>query len=176
MLFNSYAFLFLFLPVVLLVFLRLEQRHREAALTWLVVASLFFYGWWKPVYLLLLLTSMVFNFSIGARLQRHSQRWLLVLGVAGNLALLGWFKYAHFVTGTLNALGGMQWSLDAIVLPLAISFFTFQQIAWLVDAYRRQARRVQPGALRAVRLLLPAVDRRPHRPSRRDDAAVRAIP
>jgi D-alanyl-lipoteichoic acid acyltransferase DltB (MBOAT superfamily) len=144
MLFNSYAFLLLFLPVVLLVFLRLEQRHREAALTWLVLSSLFFYGWWKPAYLVLLLVSMAFNFTVGARLQRRPSGWLLAAGVTGNLALLGYFKYAHFVVGTLNAVGGLDWTLDAIVLPLAISFFTFQQIAWLVDAQRGQASETNP--------------------------------
>ncbi|NNJ64038.1 MAG: MBOAT family protein, partial [Xanthomonadales bacterium] len=126
MLFNSYAFVFLFLPAVLLVFLYLERRQREAALTWLVVASLFFYAWWKPVYLLLLLFSMVFNFAVGSRLQRRPAGWLLAVGVAGNLALLGWFKYANFVMDTVNALSGTQFVLEAIILPLAISFFTFQ--------------------------------------------------
>ncbi|MBT8058845.1 MAG: MBOAT family protein [Gammaproteobacteria bacterium] len=144
MLFNSYAFVFLFLPAVLLVFLYLERRQREAALTWLVVASLFFYAWWKPVYLLLLLFSMVFNFAVGSRLQRRPAGWLLAVGVAGNLALLGWFKYANFVVDTVNALSGTQFVLEAIILPLAISFFTFQQIAWLVDARRGQAAEYNP--------------------------------
>jgi D-alanyl-lipoteichoic acid acyltransferase DltB (MBOAT superfamily) len=144
MLFNSYAFLLLFLPVVLLVFLRLERGRREAALTWLVISSLFFYAWWNPAYLLLMLVSMGFNFYIGWQLRRRARRWVLVAGISGNLALLGWFKYAHFVVGTINTLGGAGLTIDVIVLPLAISFFTFQQIAWLVDSYRGQAAEYNP--------------------------------
>lgn len=144
MLFNSYSFLFLFLPLTLIVFLRLEQGRREYALAWLVACSLFFYAWWKPAYLLLLLASMTVNFIIGSFLQRRHRPWALVLGIAINLALLAWFKYAHFIAGTLTALGGVELALDAIVLPLAISFFTFQQIAWLVDAHRGEAREYNP--------------------------------
>ena len=144
MLFNSYAFLFLFLPVVLLVFLYLEPARREIALTWLVVASLFFYAWWQPVYLLLLLFSMGFNFYMGWQLHRQARRWMLVVGIVGNLALLGWFKYAHFIVGTINTMGGAGLTIDVIILPLAISFFTFQQVAWLVDAYRGQATEYNP--------------------------------
>jgi D-alanyl-lipoteichoic acid acyltransferase DltB (MBOAT superfamily) len=144
MLFNSFAFVFLFLPLVLFVFLYLEQRQREAAITWLVIASLFFYGWWKPVYLLLLLFSMAFNFTVGGQLQRRPRRWLLVLGVAGNLGLLAWFKYANFLADTINTLSGANHVLDTIILPLAISFFTFQQIAWLVDAHRGEAAEYNP--------------------------------
>ena len=144
MLFNSFSFLFIFLPSVVLVFLRLESERRELALTWLVVCSLFFYGWWKPIYLVLLLGSMGFNFIVGRQLQKASRRWLLALGVVVNLALLGWFKYAHFIAGTLQSLTGFEFALDAIVLPLAISFFTFQQIAWLVDAYRRRSAESNP--------------------------------
>ena len=144
MLFNSSAFIFLFLPLVLLVFLYLERRQPNSALTWLVIASLFFYGWWKPVYLLLLLVSMGFNFYIGRQLQRQPRAWVLVAGVAGNLGLLAYFKYAHFLVGTINWLGGVDLAIDVIILPLAISFFTFQQIAWLVDAYRGQASEYNP--------------------------------
>jgi D-alanyl-lipoteichoic acid acyltransferase DltB (MBOAT superfamily) len=144
MLFNSYAFVFLFLPVVLLVFMRLEESRREMAITWLVCASLFFYGWWNPIYLLLLLGSMTFNFLLGARLQKIPRKALLVFGIVGNLALLGWFKYANFFVDTLGSLGQTDLVLEHVVLPLAISFFTFQQIAWLVDAFRGQAAEYNP--------------------------------
>ena len=144
MLFNSSAFIFLFLPLVLLVFLYLERRKPNSALTWLVIASLFFYAWWKPVYLVLLLVSMIFNFYIGRQLQRQPRRWVLIAGIAGNLGLLAYFKYAHFLVGTINWLGGVDLAMDVIILPLAISFFTFQQIAWLVDAHRGQASEYNP--------------------------------
>jgi D-alanyl-lipoteichoic acid acyltransferase DltB (MBOAT superfamily) len=144
MLFNSYAFVLLFLPVVLLVFMRLERHRREVAIAWLVIASLFFYAWWNPAYLLLLLFSMGFNFGLGAQLRRYRVKWLLVVGITGNLALLGWFKYANFLVDTANALGGTHLVLDHVVLPLAISFFTFQQIAWLMDTYRGRAAEYNP--------------------------------
>ena len=143
MLFNSYAFLFLFLPITLAAFFLVARHGRELAIGLLVLASLFFYGWWNPVYLLLILVSMLVNFGLGELLSRASRRtdkmfsklWLW-LGVAFNLGLLGYFKYAGFLVGSLNIVAGTNFDLGTIVLPLAISFFTFQQIAYLVDAYR----------------------------------------
>jgi D-alanyl-lipoteichoic acid acyltransferase DltB (MBOAT superfamily) len=143
-LFNSYEFLLLFLPVTLIVYFRIARRGHEAAISWLVLASLFFYGWWNPVYLVLLLGSMVGNYGLGRILSSpklfagsvRARIWLTV-GVIGNLALLGYFKYANFAVDTVNTLAGTDWHLEQIILPLATSFFTFQQIAYLVDAYRK---------------------------------------
>jgi D-alanyl-lipoteichoic acid acyltransferase DltB (MBOAT superfamily) len=143
MLFNSYEFLFLFLPITLLVYFLIGKRGHEAAIAWLVLASLFFYGWWNPVYLLLLVASLAVNFVFGellsrafaARKPRLSGLWL-ALGVALNLGLLAYFKYANFAVSSINALTGSSLFMETIVLPLAISFFTFQQIAYLVDAYK----------------------------------------
>ena len=144
MLFNSYEFIFLFLPLTLLgYFLLARVRGAETAIVWLTFASLFFYAWWKPVYVFLLLGSMAFNFALGrwlsrahAASDRRTGKVLLVLGVSGNLALLGYFKYAHFVVENVNDLAGAALPLPSIVLPLAISFYTFQQIAYIVDAYQ----------------------------------------
>ncbi len=149
MLFNSLEFIFLFLPVVFVGYFWL--CHREwirAANGWLVLASLFFYGWWNPIYLPLLLGSIGFNYGIGTWLRRLRQRehapvrpkTALIIGVAGNIALLGYFKYADFFLGNLNRAVGADIDLLHLVLPLGISFFTFTQIAFLVDVYRRQAR------------------------------------
>ncbi len=140
MLFHSYTFLFLFLPLVFRTFLYLEEKkqQKELALAWLVIASWFFYAWWQPIYLLLLLLSTLFNFGVGWGLQSAPGKSLLVFGVSGNLALLGYFKYATFFLHTTNTLFDTAFSPLPIVLPLAISFFTFQQIAWLVDVYRGQ--------------------------------------
>lgn len=143
MLFNSYQFILLFLPIALIGFFWIGRFGREAAIGWLVLASLFFYGWWNPVYVWLIVASMLVNFGIGRRLGQDHQRrrtvsarlWL-VLGVAANLGLLGWYKYANFGVDTFNALVGTELQLHAILLPLAISFFTFQQIAYLADAYQ----------------------------------------
>jgi D-alanyl-lipoteichoic acid acyltransferase DltB (MBOAT superfamily) len=143
MLFNSYEFIFLFLPITLAGFFWIGRFGQEAAIGWLVVASLFFYGWWNPVYLWLILGLTLANFAIGRQLghaytqhRRSIGRFWLILGVGGNLAVLIWFKYANFAVNTINALSGTQLFIETIVLPLGISFFTFQKIAYLVDAYR----------------------------------------
>lgn len=145
MIFSSLEYLLVFLPVVLLGYLWLN-RHTRAALGWLVVCSLFFYGWWEPVYLLLLLGSIVFNYVVAGQLGRevpNSGRWLL-FGVSLNLLAIGWFKYAGFIALNLDMLFGLQPDWQGIVLPLAISFFTFQQVAFLVDCHRGITRDYHP--------------------------------
>jgi alginate O-acetyltransferase complex protein AlgI len=146
MLFNSYEFIFLFLPASLAGYFALGARGWiRAAVAWLAACSLFFYGWWDARYVLLLVGSILFNFAISTRLSRASQsamvdrRWL-ALGVCVNLALLGYYKYANFFVDNLNALSGAHWYIGSIVLPLGISFFTFTQIAFLVDAYRKEVK------------------------------------
>ena len=145
MLFNSAEFIFLFLPVVLLVFFLIGgYGNHRIAISWLVGASLFFYGWWNPAYLGLLIGSILFNYAVGNALtsgrgSRHF-RYLLAAGVAGNLAALGYFKYANFFVDNLNAVTNSNFHFDTIILPLAISFFTFQQITFLVDAYKGETR------------------------------------
>src|SRR5690606_2440670 len=122
---------------------------------WLVLASLFFYGWWNPLYLPLILMSMAVNYNIGAELnlgmksranklksfalsQHLSRKKILILGIAFNVGLLGYFKYMDFFISNLNNVLDANIPLQNLVLPLAISFFTFQQIAYLVDSYRRE--------------------------------------
>ena len=156
MLFNSYEFILLFLPAAWIGYFVLGGRlGREPAIVWLVLASLFFYGWWNPIYLLLLLGSMVVNFVLGRALSRSldgatqlrpgasrpaAVKVMLVAGVGFNLALLGYFKYANFFVDSVNSAIGTSYNLEHIVLPLAISFFTFQQITYLVDASKGLAR------------------------------------
>ena len=137
MIFSSPEFLFAFLPLTLLGFILLSGRMR-LALGWLVLCSLFFYGWWEPVYLLLLGGSVAGNFLLAATMARRPalSKSLLVIGVSGNLAALAWFKYAGFLADNLSGLLGFAPGSFDIVLPLAISFFTFQQIAFLVDCHR----------------------------------------
>lgn len=143
MLFNSHVFIFAFLPVTLVIYFLLGGRgfHRMAG-TWLSAASLFFYAWWNPLYLPLLLASIAGNYALGVFLnnsvaagRRRSARWLLALGVTANLALLGYYKYGNFFLSTANDLAGTSFAINPVFLPLAISFFTFTQIAYLVDAY-----------------------------------------
>ena len=147
MLFNSFEFIFGFLPAALLGFFLISRyANRSLAIGYLSIASMFFYAWWNAWYLLLLLAEIVFNFLIGRQLARDGlspvRRLLLAtFGVATMLAVLGYFKYANFLLGVLDQLSGTSWSAGAILLPLGISFHTFQQIAYLVDSYRRKAPR-----------------------------------
>ncbi|ESU34197.1 hypothetical protein G3A_02245 [Bacillus sp. 17376] len=133
----------LFLPVVWAVYMLLSRgAFLQLGVYWLVFSSLFFYSWWNPVYLLLIIISMVVNYSLGWMLGRTSSRsagkLLLTLGVALNLAALGYFKYYDFFITNINFLFESQFPLMHLALPLAISFFTFQQIAYIVDAYRKE--------------------------------------
>jgi alginate O-acetyltransferase complex protein AlgI len=154
MLFNAYPFLLLFLPLVLVVCFALARWRAAAAALWLVLASLFFYGWWDVRYVPLLLASVGFNYWAGRAIAgrgghaSNHARVLLGLAIAANLGVLGWFKYAGFFAVNASVLFGGDWRIDAIALPLGISFFTFTQIAYLVDVYREPvAYRLTPYAL-----------------------------
>jgi D-alanyl-lipoteichoic acid acyltransferase DltB (MBOAT superfamily) len=147
MLFNSAVFLFAFLPATLAAYYLLGRYAGfRAACGALIAASLFFYGWWSPKFLVLLVAATLANAALGCALAQAGvsdgyRRFLLWAGIAGNLALLGYFKYAGFLAANLNAALGTALNVGAIVLPLGISFFTFQKIAFLVDAYRGEVRR-----------------------------------
>src|SRR3546814_15471 len=141
MLFNAPEFLLAFLPTVGIGFFLIARIGRpDWAIAWLVVASLFFYAWWRIDFLPLLLLSVLFNFAVGRLLAARPHGWLLAVGIAGNLAALGWFKYAGFLADAINSLTGAGLPVPQVLLPLAISFFTFQQIAYLVDAHAGAAR------------------------------------
>jgi D-alanyl-lipoteichoic acid acyltransferase DltB (MBOAT superfamily) len=142
MLYNSYIFL-LFLPLVLIAFyLAMGKLGRNYALATLALASFIFYGWWELAYVPLLFLSALGNFLIGRRIQAsrsasaQQQKLILIVGLSGNLGLLAYYKYAGFFAGFLQALGGGGLDFSEVVLPLAISFFTFQQIAYLMDLSR----------------------------------------
>jgi alginate O-acetyltransferase complex protein AlgI len=137
MLFSSYTFLFQFLPATVLAFAAARRHSPRAGILVLAGASLFFYGAWRPVYLLLLIASVAVNFGLGLRMQDPRRRRATgTLGVALNLAVLCCFKYTNFILESLNAATGAPLPFFNIVLPLGISFFTFQQIAYLVDVMR----------------------------------------
>lgn len=145
MLFNSFEFIFLFLPITLLGFFWIGKRnHHHVAISWLVLCSLFFYGWWNPAYLFLILFSMLFNYAIGVMLgngdKQKTRKIILIVGVAVNIGLLGYYKYANFFIDQINLALELNYNLEKILLPLAISFFSFQQVAYLVDAYRRETK------------------------------------
>jgi D-alanyl-lipoteichoic acid acyltransferase DltB (MBOAT superfamily) len=136
MLFNSPVFLVGFLPICLAGFYAfgIAGRYR-LALSWLTVMSLVFYAWWSIACLPLLLASIVFNFFVGRKLTQTSSKPLLIFGIGANILVLGLFKYTGFIGQTISVALGLGWHIPEIPLPLAISFFTFQQIAYLADSY-----------------------------------------
>jgi len=162
MLFNSYIFIFAFLPVTVIIYFLLNRmRLSFAAKVFLALASVFFYGWWDVKYVPLILASIAFNYTVGRLLMRRKaqdddgtdgqasylnessagkRRALLIFGIVCNVGLLIYYKYADFFLTNINSLTGSTFAMLKLVLPLGISFFTFTQIAFLVDAFRRKAR------------------------------------
>ncbi|MBP0014261.1 MAG: MBOAT family protein [Roseofilum sp. SBFL] len=146
MLFNSYIFICVFLPVTLIGFFSFTKyRKTYVAKVWLALASLVFYAYWNPVYLPLLLISIVFNYTIGKSISNAETRslaakLLLWVGISINLALIGYYKYTGFLVSSVNELLNRDFLVPQMVLPLAISFYTFTQIAYLVDAYLGQTK------------------------------------
>ena len=142
MLFNSYEFIFAFLPITFLIYFYLNHKNKiQEAKLFLVLSSLFFYAWWNPIYLPLILISMFFNYKVGNVLlnnKKSSNKKILTLSISSNLLLLGYFKYSDFFIENINFTLGSDFKLLHLALPLAISFFTFQQIAYLVDSYRKE--------------------------------------
>lgn len=147
MLFNSYVFIFCYLPATLAVYFLVKHRRARYSMHVLIVASLFFYSWWDWRSLPILLGSIAWNYAIATRLSftagvaRH--RWLW-LGVFTNLLALGYFKYFNFVGQNVSTLFGVEFPAREITLPLGISFFTFTQIAFLIDSYREPQRLYSP--------------------------------
>jgi alginate O-acetyltransferase complex protein AlgI len=149
-LFNSFPFLFGFLPLALvLTYAAGRRRTSTLAKLTLAVLSLGFYAWWRLVYLWLLLFSIAFNYIVGDQIQRavaaergRRARILLILGLIVDVGMLGWFKYANFIADNIDTVAGTHWRLERIALPLAISFYTFQKIGYLVDSARGDARRM----------------------------------
>ncbi len=152
MIFSSWQFIFVYLPISFFVYFWLNSRRLIIpGKVWLVAVSLFFYAYWDIRYLALILGSIFLNFAIGtglaqARQQFHendhgsrheiNRKVILATGIAANLLLLGYYKYTDFFIGNINSIFGTSYALPHIVLPLAISFFTFTQIVYLVDSYR----------------------------------------
>ncbi len=149
MLFSSYYFIFIFLPIAIIGFLLLSKFQQRSLVTaWLILISLAFYFIWSPQLLLLLLASVGVNWLIGEGLARQRKalpdgekmaaavKLLVILGISGNLGFLGYFKYVNFFIDTVNHLGLSLSSINGLVLPLGISFYTFEQISYLVGIAR----------------------------------------
>jgi alginate O-acetyltransferase complex protein AlgI len=143
MLYNSTEFIFAFLPVTLAGFFVLGIISHTWALRWLILVSFLFYAWWRPLNVLIIAPSILINFVLARTLvrlaenqkQRHWAKAVLLLGIAFNVAFLGYFKYVDFTLGTINDVFGTNLILTHIILPLGISFITFQKIAFLIDVH-----------------------------------------
>lgn len=149
MLFNSFEFVFLFLPITLIGFYWLGRQRKsikhQLPIWWLIFASLIFYGRWNPLNLPLLIFSIVINYYLGYLLGNSLKRvtakkTILGLGIIFNLGLICYFKYSYFIVNNVSQVVGGRLDWPSLVIPLAISFFTFQQLAYLVDAYKGETK------------------------------------
>ena len=142
MVFSSFVFLLVFLPIILALYYICPGRFRNVVL---LVASLIFYAWGEPVYVLIMLFSTVFDYTNGRLIEYFKKqnrpgraKVALVVDVCGNLAILGFFKYADFVIENVNSITGAGVSLLNLALPIGISFYTFQTMSYTIDVYRGQ--------------------------------------
>jgi len=143
-LFNSYIFIFIFLPITFFIFFFLNSKRMVVAgKSFLVLSSLFFYSYWDKAYLPIILSSMLINYAIGSSFLKKNdinKHLVLIIGISFNLFLLGYFKYMDFFIENFNIIFNQEIKLLYLTLPLAISFFTFQQIAYLIDSYRGETK------------------------------------
>jgi len=137
MLFNSPEFIYFFLPFSVALWWYFQRLQQEQAAQWfIVVCSVYFYGWWDTRYVPLLMGNAIGNFYLGKQIAKTRSRSLLIVGLAYNVGLLGYYKYADFFIGNINAATDHHVALLHVALPLGISFFTFQVIAWLADCHK----------------------------------------
>ena len=147
MLFNSFGFIYLFLPITFVIYFFLNKKnYTQISKVFIFFSSLFFYSWWNIIYLPLILFSLIFNFVLGRAIIKSStndifsKKQLLIIGIIINIFLLSYFKYAEFFIQNFNLLLNFEIPQLKLVLPLAISFFTLQQIAYLVDVYKKKSK------------------------------------
>ena len=141
MVFSSLPFLFFYLPVVLLIYKLSPLKLRNL---FLLIASLFFYGWGEPIYILIMFASILIDYTHGMLVERWREnnkkaRMAVASSVFFNLALLVFFKYYDFLAGSINAVTGLSLPLLGIPLPIGISFYTFQTMSYTIDVYRKDA-------------------------------------
>lgn len=151
MLFSSFVFIFLFLPIAVAGCFLLRRLGRLWSMWWLTAASIAFYAWWLPSQTWILLASIVFNYLCGHAIQVYREsrptigKSFLILGLSVDLLALLYFKYTMFILVNVNAFAGADFVVPHIILPLGISFFTFQKIAYLVDCWRGEANKTTAG-------------------------------
>ena len=135
MLFNSYNFLFYFLPITLIIFYIIKLSKLKFEIYFLSIASLVFYSWNEPKWLFLILASIIINFYLSKVIHKEPRKYKLFLGIIFNLSLIIWFKYRYFLFGDFF----QNYDHGKLIIPLAISFFTFQQISFLVDVHDKRS-------------------------------------
>ena len=136
MVFSSLVFLWLFLPIVLGLYFLAQEKYRNLLL---LLASLFFYAWGEPVYIAVMVFSIILNYCCGLKIKSEdgkTHQSALIIGIVLNLGLLGFFKYAGFILDNINYLTGLNISYHQLPLPIGISFYTFQSLSYLIDIYR----------------------------------------
>mgnify|MGYP002855977928 FL=1 len=134
--FSSFEFIFLFLPITLAGYYFFARKSVRASNVWLLASSFFFYAWWDVRFLPLLLASILVNFLTGLLIGRFRfKKVFLVIGIVVNLGFLGFFKYADFFIQTMNRAFKTDWNFLHLVLPLGISFYTFQALSYIIDVY-----------------------------------------
>lgn len=145
MLFNSFEFIFLFLPITLILYFVLNNYGKDKlAKGWLVIASLYFYAYFNYSYLVLIISSILVNYFLGDLLHSEKRselqrKLILVIGIGFNLGALGYFKYYDFFVENINVILKINIGLLKLMLPLGISFFTFQQLSFVVDSYKKKS-------------------------------------
>lgn len=141
MLFSSITFLYYFLPLVLILYFAVPKNLRNLVL---LLSSLIFYGWGEPKYIILMGISIGVNYILGILIEKHLDtkmaKFLLVISVCFSLGLLGYFKYANFFISNINRVTGLSMPVLSIVLPVGISFYTFQIMSYTIDVYRRHTK------------------------------------
>lgn len=145
MLFNSLEFIFLFLPITLIVYFLLNNSNKnKMAKIWLIIMSLYFYSYFNYSYLILIITSILGNYFLGSyfhlnRINKLEEKCILLMGIFFNLGVLGYFKYYNFFIQNINSFFKMNITLLKLVLPLGISFFTFQQLSFIIENYKKKS-------------------------------------
>lgn len=144
MIFSSYEFIFIFLPIVLVTYYLIGRftGNQKIQNLLLVVASLFFYGYFNPAYLLIIISSIIVNYILAILIQKSDntalRKLMLIIGIIFNVGLIGYYKYFDFFTENINLLFKTDFALRNILLPLGISFFTFQQFSFLISIYQKE--------------------------------------
>ena len=145
MLFPSEVFLFVFLPIVVVVYYALLRKTKNIKNIFLLIVSLFFYAWGEPTYVFLMIGTILFNWLLGILVDKFRENkpikiGLFIMLIAFNIGILGWFKYSGFTVLQINRFLGTSIPVPVVPLPIGISFFTFQAMSYVIDVYRKQGK------------------------------------